>query len=159
MDIIKADSEKHIGYVRDLFLEYAGSLEFDLCFQDFDNELKTLPGGYAPPAGALLLAMHRGIPAGCVALRKLSGTICELKRLYVRNDFRNMKIGWKLTSEIVNEAKKLGYRSMRLDTLPSMERAVSLYRSMGFKEIDPYRHNPIEGALYMELDLSGVNPA
>jgi len=135
-----------------LFLEYAQSLGFSLCFQGFDKELAELPGDYAPPNGRLLLAEYEGQMAGCVALHKLEDAICEMKRLYIRPQFRGLKIGRALAESIIAEARGIGYRRMRLDTVaPLMANAVSLYRQLGFQEIAPYRTNPIEGALYMEL--------
>jgi GNAT superfamily N-acetyltransferase len=136
-----------------LFLEYAQSLGFSLCFQDFDKELATLPGDYSPPEGRLLLAEYEGQLAGCVALHKLEGEVCEMKRLYVRLPFRRLKVGRALAESIIAEACGIGYRRMRLDTVaPVMSTAVSLYRQLGFQEIGAYRTNPIEGALYMELE-------
>lgn len=141
-----------IAQARELFLEYAQSLGFSLCFQDFDKELATLPGDYSAPEGRLLLAEYEGQPAGCVALHKLGGAICEMKRLYVRSPFRRLKVGRALAEGIIAEARGIGYRRMRLDTVaPLMSTAVSLYRQLGFQEIAAYRTNPIEGALYMEL--------
>ena len=133
-------------------MEYARSLGFSLCFQDFDKELAHLPGDYSAPEGRLLLAEYQGQPAGCVALHKLDAEICEMKRLYVRPQFRQLKIGRALAESVINEARGIGYCRMRLDTIaPLMSTAVSLYRQLGFQEIAPYRTNPIEGALYMEL--------
>jgi putative acetyltransferase len=140
--------------VRSLFEEYAETLGIDLCFQDFQDELATLPGSYAPPDGRLLLALHNDELAGCVALRPLEPGICEMKRLYVRPPFRSLGVGKMLAEQIVSEARMAGYRYMRLDTLPSMAAAITLYRRLGFREIAPYRVNPIEGALFLELRLS-----
>ena len=139
---------------RELFLEYAKSLNFDLCFQSFDQELAGLPGDYSPPPGRLLLAQFSGLWAGCVALHKLEADICEMKRLYLRPQFRGKGVGRALAETAIVEARGIGYRRMRLDTVePVMKDAVAMYRWLGFKEIAPYRVNPIAGALYMELEL------
>jgi ribosomal protein S18 acetylase RimI-like enzyme len=140
--------------VRALFLEYAQSLGFSLCFQGFDEELRALPGIYAPPRGRLLLAVEDGSPAGCVGLHEWDGPAAEMKRLYVRPAFRGHGLGRRLTEAALSEARALGYRSVRLDTIPSlMQSAIALYRELGFREIPPYRENPIPGALYFELQL------
>jgi putative acetyltransferase len=140
--------------VRSLFLEYAQSLGFSLCFQGFDDELRALPGMYAPPRGRLLLAVEDGRPAGCVGLHEWDGSAAEMKRLYVRPDFRGRGVGRALTDAALAEARAIGYRTVRLDTIPSrMETAVAMYRGLGFREIPPYRENPIPGALYLELGL------
>jgi len=140
--------------VRALFLEYAQSLGFSLCFQGFDEELRALPGIYAPPRGRLLLATEDGSPAGCVGLHEWDGPAAEMKRLYVRPAFRGHGLGRTLTEAALSEARALGYRSVRLDTIPSlMQSAIALYRELGFREIPPYRENPIPGALYFELHL------
>jgi len=136
-----------------LFEEYAESLDFDLHFQGFDQELANLPGEYAPPKGCLLLAEYKKQLAGCVALRGLSEDICEMKRLYVRPEFRGLGIGSALAEAVIAQARNIGYTRMRLDTAPSMEAARELYRSLGFRQISPYRYNPIEGAIFMELEL------
>jgi ribosomal protein S18 acetylase RimI-like enzyme len=139
--------------VRALFLEYAASLDFNLCFQNFDGELAALPGDYAEPGGCLILACNEDEPAGCVALRPLAADICEMKRLYVRPQFRSSHLGRLLATTVINEARQKRYHRMRLDTVPSMLAAQTLYSSLGFKEIPPYRQNPIEGAIFMELEL------
>ena len=152
--IVQAESPAQIAAVRELFNEYANSLGFSLCFQSFEKELAQLPGIYAPPSGRLLLAEQRGQTAGCIALHALEPSICEMKRLYVRPQFRGANLGRTLVETLIGEARSTGYRRMRLDTVPSvMGKAVELYRQMGFCEIKPYVFNPIAGAIYMELEL------
>ena len=154
LQIVNAESPAQIAQARELFLEYAKSLNFSLCFQDFDNELAGLPGDYAPPEGRLLVAEYEGQLAGCVALYKLQDEICEMKRLYLRPAFRGKGLGRVLADRIIAEARQIGYRRMRLDTVePVMQDAVAMYRKLGFKEIDAYRPNPNAGTLYMELEL------
>ena len=142
-----------MAVVRDLFREYQRELGVDLGFQDFEAELAGLPGAYAPPRGRLLLARRADEVAGCVALRPLADGDCEMKRLYVRNEFRAAKLGLLLAARLIAEARALGYRRMCLDTLPSMARAQRLYESLGFRDIAPYRFNPVPGTRYMELML------
>lgn len=150
----QADSPSQIAQARELFLEYAQSLGFSLCFQGFDQELASLPGDYAPPEGRLLLAEYEGKLAGCVALHRFESEICEMKRLYLRPAFRGKGIGGSLAEKIIREAQLAGYKRMRLDTVePVMKDAVQMYRKLGFKEIAPYRANPMNGTIYMELVL------
>ncbi len=150
----QAESSAHIGQARELFLEYAQSLGFSLCFQNFDKELAGLPGDYAPPEGRLLLAECQDQLAGCVALHKIDSGTCEMKRLYLRPEFRGKGLGRVLAERIIAEARQIGYQRMRLDTVePIMKDAVAMYRKLGFEEIAPYRPNPIAGAMYMELKL------
>jgi putative acetyltransferase len=150
----QVESPEEIASIRELFLEYAQSLGFSLCFQSFDKELAGLPGDYAPPNGRLLLANCDGQAAGCVALHKLDNEVCEMKRLYVRPEFRGKGLGKALAERVIIEARRIGYKKLRLDTVePVMRAAVAMYRQLGFREIPPYRENPIEGALYMELEL------
>ncbi len=146
-------SPDEISVAHALLQEYADSLGVDLCFQDFHRELAGLPGDYAPPRGAFLLATHQGAIAGCVALRPLAGEGCEMKRLFVRPNFRGLGLGRALARGVLEEARRIGYRWIRLDTLPSMTEAIALYRALGFREIAPYRDNPVPGALFMEAAL------
>ncbi len=146
-------TQEDLREIRGLFSEYAGSLGIDLSFQGFAEELEGLPGKYAPPDGALLIAEREGDPCGCIALRRIDGRACEMKRLYVRPACRQLGIGRELVRRLLEEAKAKGYGAMRLDTLPSMRSAIAMYRSFGFREIAPYVYNPVEGALFMEKTL------
>jgi len=152
-EIIDGHDPQFIPEVRRLFLEYSESLNVPLDFQNFDEELKSLPGEYVPPGGALLLALSDQQFAGCVAMRPLEENICEMKRLFVRPQWRGTKLGRMLAEAILQRARDVGYQFMRLDTLPSMERARGLYASLGFYEIKPYRFNPIAGTSFMEVKL------
>ena len=155
MHIFQANADEDIQKARGLFEEYASNLDISLCFQNFDRELKNLPGHYAPPDGRLLLAAEDNQLAGCIALRKLEPGVCEMKRLFVRPAYRGKGLGRVLVDSVIREAQKLGYTRMRLDTLPGrMDQAIALYRSLGFVEIGPYCDNPVEGAKFMELDLA-----
>ena len=147
MDVAERDD------VRALLREYAASLAFELDFQDFDRELADLPGAYAPPRGALLIARVDDRPAGCVALRPLADDICEMKRLFVQPSARGLGLGRRLATAVVAEARRLGYARMRLDTTPGMESAQALYAELGFVEIAPYTHNPVPGTRFLELEL------
>ncbi|QQG48694.1 MAG: GNAT family N-acetyltransferase [archaeon] len=153
--IVHAETKGQIRTARDLFSEYGKSLGIDLSFQNFEEELNSLPGDYSPPNGVLLIALLDGEPAGCVALRKLGadGKVCELKRLYVRPKFRGRSLGRRLAESVIAEASRLRYEVMRLDTLRTMNEAIMLYTSLGFRETAPYRYNPIEGTRFFELDL------
>jgi len=154
LDLVQAESPAQVAQARELFLEYAHSLGVNLCFQDFEQELAALPGHYAPPHGRLLLAEYEGQPAGCVALHEWEPGICEMKRLYLRSSFRGKGLGRAIAETIIAEARNFGYQRMRLDTIePLMKDAVEMYRKLGFREIAPYRANPIPGAMYMELQL------
>jgi putative acetyltransferase len=140
--------------IRALFLEYARGLNFNLCFQNFDKELAELPGPYGLPRGRLILGQVDGQTAGCIALKPLEAGICEMKRLFVRPEFRGKHIGQKLARHIVDEARLIGYSAMRLDTIRgTMDNAIGLYASLGFREIPAYYKNPIPNAYYMQLDL------
>ena len=157
--IALAKSPEQLEQARSLFLEYAESLGFSLCFQSFDKEMAGLPGDYSPPHGRLLLAEHEGRIAGCVALHKLSDGVCEMKRLYVRPEFRGKALGRALAERVIAEARAAGYSQMRLDTIVGkMDSAIALYRRLGFREILPYRENPVPGAIYMELKLDAGMP-
>ena len=137
-----------------LFREYEAWLGLDLCFQGFEAELATLPGKYTKPDGRLYLAYFEEKLAGCIALRKIENGVCEMKRLFVRDEFRGQKIGIHLIEKIIADARGIGYNALRLDTFPpKMRKAVSLYESHGFHQISPYYDNPNEGVLYMELTL------
>ena len=151
VEILEAYS--HLAEVRTLFRAYASSLDIDLCFQRFEEELSALPGRYAPPDGRLYLALVDDQPAGCIGLRRLDGETCEMKRLYVRGDARGLGLGRALAERVISDARALGYREMRLDTLPSMRSAQALYRRLGFSEIPPYCENPVPGVRYLGLTL------
>jgi len=151
--IASAKTATDIDQIRALFAEYAAESKLDLCFQNFDRELARLPGDYAPPKGCLLLAWSEDEPAGCVVLREFSPGICEMKRLFVRPAFRKGGLGRKLAQDIIEEARRIGYAGMRLDTLARMQAAVALYESLGFRRIEAYRPNPEADVIYMELDL------
>ena len=154
VQLVEAHGAAEVAEARNLFMEYATALGIDLCFQNFEQELAMLPGAYAPPDGRLLLARVDADVAGCVALRKIDDGLCEMKRLYVRPAFRGQRVGLELAHAIIREARTIGYRRMLLDTLPVMTDAIRLYRSLGFREVEPYYRNPVEGALFMELELS-----
>ena len=146
-------AEQDLEAVRRLFNEYAQSLSVDLAFQSFEDEVAALPGGYAPPTGALLVARVGGEPIGCVALRAIDAETCELKRLFVRPAHRGGGVGLRLLESAVAEARRLGYRRLRLDTIPEMGRAQELYERFGFRDIAAYTENPVAGARFLELEL------
>jgi GNAT superfamily N-acetyltransferase len=151
--ILQAETNEHIDQARLLFAEYVSSLGFDVAFQNVADELARLPGLYALPSGRLLLALHENRQAGCVALKKLDDETCEMKRLYVKPPYRNLRIGKALVDALISEAQRAGYRRMRLTTVATMERAISIYQSWGFKEIPAYCHHPVPGTVFMELTL------
>jgi GNAT superfamily N-acetyltransferase len=152
--IIQAEKSEQIEDARRIFREYEAWLDLDLCFQGFEQELADLPGKYAAPDGRLFLALAEKEVAGCVALRKLEEDVCEIKRLFVRDKFRGQKIGITLIEKVISAAKETGYQKLRLDTYPpKMGKAVGLYESYGFREIEPYYHNPHDETLFMELEL------
>jgi GNAT superfamily N-acetyltransferase len=151
--IVEAQSEEEVARVRELFLEYAASLSFDLCFQEFDRELAGLPGPYGAPEGRMLLALEGDVAVGCAALRRLDKDVCEMKRLFVRPAFRGRGVGRGLAQSAIDEARKIGYKRMKLDTVASMQEAIALYRSLGFTGAAPYTYNPIPGAIFLELFL------
>jgi ribosomal protein S18 acetylase RimI-like enzyme len=159
MKLIQVQSAEEVSRARDLFEEYAAWLGLNLCFQNFDKELAELPGEYIPPRGRLFLATEEDQIAGCVALRKIDDGehgdgVCEMKRLYVRPAFRGLGLGRTLTETVIESAREIGYARIRLDTLPGkMDRAIAMYRSLGFKNIEPYYHNPVADAAFMELEL------
>ncbi len=154
IQIAQAETPEQIEEIRKLFREYERWLGIDLCFQDFENELTNLPGKYAAPTGRLFLISVKDQPAGCIALRKIADGVCEMKRLYVRENFRGLRLGMTLIEKLIGEAKIAGYEKMRLDTLPGkMSDAVKLYKSYGFCEISPYYENPYSETLFMELEL------
>jgi putative acetyltransferase len=152
--MVAAETTSQLDVVRKLLLEYWRSRDLSLSVFNFDQELAGLPGEYVPPSGKLLLASCNREAAGCVALRKLEPEVCEMKRLYLREKFRGRGFGRTLALAIIAEARGIGYRKMRLDTIgPSMREAVALYHRLGFREIAPYRNNPLEGTRYLELEL------
>ena len=155
--LVVADTPALVEAAREIFRDYAASLSFDLCFQDFDAELAGLPAPYAAPDGTLLLALIDGEVAGCGALRRLTDVdypnACEMKRLYVRRAYRRFGLGRQLTEALIDAARQGGYSSMLLDTLDDMEAARALYVELGFESIAPYYHNPLPGSHYLKADI------
>jgi GNAT superfamily N-acetyltransferase len=155
LTIYQAETPQQIATVRELMLEYAAAMNFSLCFQNFDEELRTLPGKYAPPSGRLLLADWDGQIAGIVGLRAIEDAgVCEMKRLYVRPDFRGKSLGRTLANHVIRQAAEIGYKQMRLDTIQGiMDPAIRLYRELGFHEIPAYYSSLVRETLFMELAL------
>ena len=154
MKLLQITTDDETQLARQLFLEYAAGIGISLCFQNFDDEVASLPGKYAPPDGRLLLAYLDDQVGGCIALRKLDDKTCEMKRLFVRPGFRGLSLGRQLVNAIVSEARVIGYKTMRLDTMPGrMDTAIALYQHIGFKEIAPYYDSPVAGTKFMELVL------
>ena len=154
LEILQVESDENIKIAKELIMEYVDSLGFDLDFQDFEHELADLKEHYAPPDGCLLLATLENKPVGCVAMSKFGDNICEMKRLYIRPEFRGHGFGRALAENVIEKAKESGYSHMRLDMVMPRDAARELYLSLGFKDIEPYRYNPIEGAVFMELKLT-----
>ncbi len=152
-EIVDAHDPPLVEAARNLFEEYSRGVGVDLCFQNFSKELAGLPGDYRPPAGALLVGLVNGEALGCVALHRWADDVAEMKRLFVRPAGRGSGLGRFLALEVIQRARRAGYRRLRLDTLPSMQTAIALYRSLGFREIPPYRANPVPGSLFFELEL------
>jgi putative acetyltransferase len=153
MPIRHASIPDDIAVVHELFQEYAAALAVDLCFQGFAEELAQLPGTYAPPRGRLMLAWANDVAAGCVALRPIADSVCEMKRLYVRPAFRGQDLGKQLAERVTAEAKHIGYSSMRLDTLPQMSATTRLYESLGFVRRNAYYNTPLQDTIFMELEF------
>jgi ribosomal protein S18 acetylase RimI-like enzyme len=156
IEIVPAVEPEQLDRVRALFTEYQRWLNVDLCFQDFERELAGLPGAYGPPLGAIYLAAEDGAVAGCAALRPLDPEVGEMKRLYVRPDFRGRGVGRLLAERVIAAARRRRFVRLRLDTLRFMDRAIGLYESLGFVDIPPYYHNPLEGSRFLELDLKAA---
>jgi len=152
-EIVQAENRKDFETAKSLIEEYTASLGINLDFQHFDRELQHFPGHYASPGGRVLLAKSGNQVAGCVCLRRLAGDVCEMKRLYVKPEYRGQAIGKQLALAVIQQAKTIGYHCMRLDTLPTMPAAMALYTTLGFRHIEPYYDNPLEGAMFFELKL------
>jgi putative acetyltransferase len=155
MQIEIKEAYDYLDAVRELFGEYVSSLNIDLAFQSYEEEIASLPGKYSRPDGRLYLAYSDGLAAGCVGLRRFDRSRCEMKRLYVRSRFRGLKLGERLTEQVIRDAKAAGYAYMLLDTLPAMKSAQALYRKLGFEEIEPYYGTPIECTRFLCLHLKG----
>ncbi|MDT7603481.1 MAG: hypothetical protein QOF61_1478 [Acidobacteriota bacterium] len=159
MFVKEATSDEEIAEARQLVIEMVEALGINLDFQNFEKEIAGFPGDYSPPTGCVLIANEGGKPVGCVALRKIDESVCEMKRLYVRPQFHSRGWGKLLAVAAIKRARSLGYERMRLDTLPTMRAAAALYHALGFEEIEAYRFNPVEGTLFMELKLPPQSPA
>ncbi len=153
LNIIEVKSKEQLDEIQKLFREYEAWLGFDLQFQDFEKEVTSLPGKYAPPRGTILMALFNENIAGCIALKPLNESICEMKRFFVRQQFQGKGIGKKLAELIVEKAREIGYTKMRLDTHNSFQAAIGIYKKLGFKETSPYYHNPMPDVSYWELVL------
>src|SRR5512137_1181260 len=153
LHVLSASDTEALGHVRQFFRSYAGWLGVDLSFQKFDEEMASLPGAYAPPQGRLFYAENKGQPAGCVGVRPFSEGVCEMKRLYVEPQHRGSGIGRDLALAAIKSAKQLGYRKILVDTLPAMRIAVKLYRELGFHDAPAYYPTPLEGTIFLALDL------
>ncbi|HTX18507.1 MAG TPA: GNAT family N-acetyltransferase [Bacteroidota bacterium] len=156
VDIIRASTPEEYETAGKLFFEYANSINVSICFENLDKEVADLPGAYAEPSGRLLLAYSDNQLAGCCALKRVDDRACEMKRLFVRSEFRGKGIGKRLARALAEEAKKIGYADIRLDTLPSMTEAIALYRSIGFVPTTPFRQIPVEQALFMQASLDKI---
>lgn len=154
MKIRQVRTKKEINQVRKLFREYEAFLGEDLCFQSFEEELAALPGVYSPPDGDLLIGIIGKRVMGCVAVRRLDDGVCEMKRLFVRQEARGKGLGRELAVSVMEVARKLGYSMMKLDTLERLTEAINLYESLGFYRIEPYYENPLSGVLYWEINLN-----
>ena len=152
--MVNATKKNQVDIAANLFREYQSFLGVDLCFQGFEEELAGLPGKYADPYGAILLAQYKDEFIGCVAVRPINESTCEMKRLYVKPQFQGLKAGRLLAEQIIYQAKALGYQKMQLDTLERLQAALKLYESLGFKRINPYYENPLDEVVYLELDLN-----
>ena len=149
----EVESKAQITTVKGLFLEYAKWLNYRTCFDNFEQEVEGLPGEYAAPDGCLLLGLYEDVPAGCVALRKVKNGVCEMRRLWVREKFRGQNVGWNLAEETITRAKKMGYKKMILETIPLMERAISIYQILGFKQTSSNTASNGDEVIHMELTL------
>ncbi|MGL5313321.1 MAG: GNAT family N-acetyltransferase [Peptostreptococcaceae bacterium] len=156
IELLHVTEENLLDEVKELFLEYADLINIDLSFYDFQKEFNELPRKYLESEGILIIALVDNKTAGCIGLRPISDNICEIKKLFVRDEFRGLGVGKELINRIIEEGNRLGYEIMRLDTLPNMEYAQELYKQFGFYTIEPYTYNPIRGTKFMELNLKNV---